>query len=1032
MPGQRQPQSESEAQHPSGVDEWKTLTGPKKTITQIAWSPDGTLLASGTYGRRIYLWDVEGQEGHKHILIGHAGPVHALAWSPDGLRIASGAEDARVCIWDVEKGEKVAILREHHRSVYGLAWHGKLSLLASAGRDRTILLWNTDDWSVTRELKGHASYIACLAWSPDGQILASGSYDQTIRLWDAKTGDLLQSPLLGHSAPIFSLAWSPDGKVLASGSSDDTIGLWDPRRGCQTNSLEGHTDWINSVTFSRDGRLLASKSNREGNAVRLWSCESWNTVGEIVERGSDKRSSSIAFHPRIPRLATLGRNDKTVRLWDLSVETLLASIPKDVRRSAAKIVLVGESGVGKTSLGWRLAYDEFKDQGADSTHGQQFWYLDTARFQREDQVDCEAVLWDLAGQPDYRLIHTLFLEDVDLAILVFDAANRLDPLRDLDYWLDTLRRCKGSACRTILVGARVDRGVPSFADGELNDFCRERGITGGYLSTSAFTGEGMELLRRRIQEELEQSQIMATSMPPMFKDIKDYILKLKEKSSKSNLLCDPRQLSQDLQQLRADWTFSWDAMMTAVKSLAKHGYIHLLRTASGKQRILLSPELLNNIAASMILEARRDYHGLGALDEKRLLMGGYTIPELDGLKIREREILLDSATVLFLKSHVCFRELGPGTTFLIFPTLINVKKPVSEDRERFEDDISYSFKNVPENLFATLVVRIGYTNIFTLKGQWQHDAQFVGQGKGVFGFRREEAEEEISFVLYFSKDAGSNARGTFRFVFRQFLENRGVEFSWYPPLECRDPDCGVRLLRQTVADAIKCGRPRVHCHACGQALVLDTMGDDNGMTIKQKKEVAQQEEAANQRTRFEVALRRLGSYLRPLNKSKRSPSCFISYAWEVRSQKKWVRSSLAKDLRLAGIDVILDDLENSSVVSRFIERIDEEDKVIVVGTTSYLRGYDQGSVLAAEVNMINKRLLNGPTERQDSVVPILLDGEAESSFPPLIQSLRHFDLRKENDYYSGLFDVVLTLFDVSFKLQAVSDLRDSLRTDVDE
>ena len=70
-------------------------------------------------------------------------------------------------------------------------------------------------------------------------------------------------------------------------------------------------------------------------------------------------------------------------------------VGSSVLYTTAKIVLVGDSGVGKTGLGWRLAHDEFKEQA--STHGQQFWMLDSLATTRGDGTDCEAVLWDLGA-----------------------------------------------------------------------------------------------------------------------------------------------------------------------------------------------------------------------------------------------------------------------------------------------------------------------------------------------------------------------------------------------------------------------------------------------------------------------------------------------------------------------------------------------------------------------------------------------------------------------------------------------------------
>jgi GTPase SAR1 family protein len=95
---------------------------------------------------------------------------------------------------------------------------------------------------------------------------------------------------------------------------------------------------------------------------------------------------------------------------------------ESVLYTTAKVVLVGDSGVGKTGLGWRLAHGEFKELA--STHGQQFWMLDSLGTTRADGTESEAVLWDLAGQPDYRLLHALFLDDAELALVLFDPTDR--------------------------------------------------------------------------------------------------------------------------------------------------------------------------------------------------------------------------------------------------------------------------------------------------------------------------------------------------------------------------------------------------------------------------------------------------------------------------------------------------------------------------------------------------------------------------------------------------------------------------------
>ena len=98
---------------------------------------------------------------------------------------------------------------------------------------------------------------------------------------------------------------------------------------------------------------------------------------------------------------------------------------------------MGDSGVGKTGLGWRIAHGAFREHS--STHGQQFWVVDQLGATRKDGMQCEAVLWDLAGQPDYRLTHALFLDQANLGLLLFDPTNRERPLGGVEYWLRHLR-----------------------------------------------------------------------------------------------------------------------------------------------------------------------------------------------------------------------------------------------------------------------------------------------------------------------------------------------------------------------------------------------------------------------------------------------------------------------------------------------------------------------------------------------------------------------------------------------------------------
>ena len=205
-------------------------------------------------------------------------------------------------------------------------------------------------------------------------------------------------------------------------------------------------------------------------------------------------------------------------------------------------------------------------------------------------------------------------------------------------------------------------GDPALTRDEIDAFCRDRGIGGGYIATSAKRGDGLGELVERMKGQIGWDDMPPTVTTDTFKRIKDFVLRLKEDPRRTEVLTDPASLRRRLQETDPDWTFSDAEMMTAVRHLANYGYVRVIRTSTGERLILLAPDLLNNLAASFVLEARRNPRGLGALEEGRLLKGEYPFPELNGLGEHDRQTLLDAATTLFLEHNLCFREThGPET-----------------------------------------------------------------------------------------------------------------------------------------------------------------------------------------------------------------------------------------------------------------------------------------------------------------------------------------------------------------------------------
>ena len=158
--------------------------------------------------------------GHKCWL---SPSVSSVAFSPDGRLLASCGDDDVVRLWDPATGAERRTLTGHTGRVNGVAFSPDGLLLASCD-DETVRLWDPATGAERRTLTGHTGRVNGVAFSPDGLLLASCD-DETVRLWDPATGEH-QRTLSGHSGAAKSVAFSPDGRLLASCSDDKTVRFW--------------------------------------------------------------------------------------------------------------------------------------------------------------------------------------------------------------------------------------------------------------------------------------------------------------------------------------------------------------------------------------------------------------------------------------------------------------------------------------------------------------------------------------------------------------------------------------------------------------------------------------------------------------------------------------------------------------------------------------------------------------------------------------------------------------------------------------
>ena len=295
----------------------RTLTGSGTGVVSVAFSPNGQKIVSGAMDGTIKVWDLSG--GCLLTVAAHALPVTATLFSTDGASVVSASDDRTVRIWSAADGAAVCTLGGQNDCIGAVAISPDGLLCASAGGDQTIQVRKASDGSLVRTLSGNTNYVSSLAFSPDSTALASGGgpLDPTIKLWRISTGDLLQT-IAATTNGVMALAWSPDGSTLASGgdSVEQTIKLWSAADGTVGRTLSGHTNGVTALTFSPDGNLLASGGRRFDHAVKVWAVTNGALVRSLT--GHSNNVEAVAFAPDGNLLASGSSGTNSLKVWQLS------------------------------------------------------------------------------------------------------------------------------------------------------------------------------------------------------------------------------------------------------------------------------------------------------------------------------------------------------------------------------------------------------------------------------------------------------------------------------------------------------------------------------------------------------------------------------------------------------------------------------------------------------------------------------------------------------------------------------------------
>jgi WD40 repeat protein/serine/threonine protein kinase len=245
-------------------------------VSPLVFSPDGRwAVSSDSFGSDpdisdddvVLLWDVATGEVIRQF-VGHTDWINSAAFSPDGTLLATGAKDKTVKIWEVATGELLQTLEGSESWINSVAFSSDGKILISGGElpDNKIVLWNTQTWEQRAVLPGHEGHVNSVAFSPDNQKIVSAGGDNLVIVWDVATEQFIYR-LQGHTAPVQRALFNADGSLVASASYDGKVRLWDVASGQQIRQLDnGQAVW--ALAFVPDGTAVLTGS--EDTTVRLW------------------------------------------------------------------------------------------------------------------------------------------------------------------------------------------------------------------------------------------------------------------------------------------------------------------------------------------------------------------------------------------------------------------------------------------------------------------------------------------------------------------------------------------------------------------------------------------------------------------------------------------------------------------------------------------------------------------------------------------------------------------------------------------
>ncbi len=474
--------------------------------------------------------------------------------------------------------------------------------------------------------------------------------------------------------------------------------------------------------------------------------------------------------------------------------------------------------VGKTSLAHRLIKDEFVI--CARTHGMNVWPL-ILPLSPDTSLEREALLWDLAGQEDSRLIHQLFLEETSLALLLINAQNT-DPFAEAGEWLKALKTAannlgaKREAAR-LLIFSQMDVGGMKLSSAKIERFCEQHGFA-DWLATGAESGKNCSdkengdkpsKVKQLIAASIPWDELPWTSTPRLLAELKNAVMAMRDESDIRLLRFS--ELAQRLEQTLPGEKFAEPDVRTAVTLLANHG---LARPLKFGDLVLLRPDLINGYAGAVIRAARAHTDEIGCVPEADIYRPDFDFTGVERLAHRpDEELLLRALVQTFLDHSLCIAEDTAHGRLLVFPSQYRREKDIPHEPDIF---VSYTFSGEWQTVWTTLVVRLWYSQEFAHRELWRNAAEFESARKQTLGLKITKTGDGAATIsLYFD----AKVEDVLKVIFIEYVHRHLARYACEVTRDRRYvcPECG-KLVKDldAVRRRLEAKKDFITCQECDE------------------------------------------------------------------------------------------------------------------------------------------------------------------------------------------------------------------------